>query len=44
MHGRVLFPTYGDFRHFPGMIDNIGDFIDYLDAYNAQLAIADSAV
>jgi hypothetical protein len=35
MHGRVLFPTYEDFRRFTGMIDKIGEFIDHLDAYNA---------
>ena len=43
MHGRVLFPTYRDFRHFTGRIDNIGAFIDSLDAYNARLATADPA-
>jgi hypothetical protein len=35
MHGRVLFPTYEEFTRFTGMIDNIGQFIDHLDAYNA---------
>ena len=44
MHGRVLFPTYGDFRQFTGMIDKIGDFIGHLDAYNAQLTNTDAAV
>jgi hypothetical protein len=39
MHGRVLFPAYRDFKKFIGMIDNIGEFIDHLDAYEASLAI-----
>jgi hypothetical protein len=34
MHGRVLFPTYGDFGKFIDKIDDMGSFIDCLDAYN----------
>jgi hypothetical protein len=35
MHGRVLFPTYRDFKQFTVMIDNIGEFIGHLDAYDS---------
>jgi hypothetical protein len=36
MHGRVLFPTYRDFKQFVGMINNIADFIGYLDEYDSS--------
>jgi hypothetical protein len=35
MHGRVLFPVYREFVRFTGMIDNISEFINHLDAYFA---------
>jgi hypothetical protein len=33
MHGRVLFPTYHEFRQGSSAIKRIGDLIEYLDAY-----------
>jgi hypothetical protein len=35
MHGRVLFPVYREFVRLTGMIDNISEFINHLDAYFA---------
>jgi hypothetical protein len=34
MHGRVLFPTYRDFKQFIGLIDGIAEFIVGLEDYN----------
>jgi hypothetical protein len=39
MHGRVLFPAYGDFKQFVGIVDNIAEFIGHLDAYNGSPAV-----
>ena len=44
MHGRVLFPAYRDFARFTGMIENIGEFIDHLDAYDGSPAIGSDSV
>jgi hypothetical protein len=38
MHGRVLFPIYGEFKLFARTIDNIAEYIGYLDAYVATSA------
>jgi len=38
MHGRVLFPTYREFKQFTGVIDNIAEFIGHLTAYTASPA------
>ena len=38
MHGRVLFPIYGEFKLFARTIDNIAEYIGYLDAYVASSA------
>jgi hypothetical protein len=35
MHGRILFPAYGDFEKRSNTISQIGELIDYLDAYCA---------
>jgi hypothetical protein len=37
MHGRVLFPTYREFKRYFSTIGRIGDLIDYLDAYCAPI-------
>ena len=42
MHGRVLFPTYRDFKHFTGVVDSIAEFISYLDAYSTSSAATES--
>jgi hypothetical protein len=38
MHGRVLFPIYTEFKQFTRTIDNIAEYIGYLDAYVASSA------